>query len=84
MKKLEASFINGLLRIVGQYFFKTFVSSSLEISHYSISLSQSWSLRVFSEHSSFGARKEKQEKGKEGKKGSRKKSKIKQLRREYL
>jgi len=40
-----------------------------------LSLSHSWSLRFFLEHSSFGSRKEKQSKGKEGKQGSRKEEK---------
>ena len=58
---------------------KLFVSSSLELSHYSLSLSHSWSIRVFLEHSSFGSRKEKKEKVKEGKRGSRKETRIRQL-----
>jgi len=52
--------------------YMAFVSSSLELSHYSLSQSLSWSLRVFLEHSSFGSRKEKRGKGKEDKQGSRK------------
>lgn len=38
----------------------------------SLSLSHSWSLRVFLEHSRFGSNKEKRAKEKEGKQGSRK------------
>ena len=75
MKKLEASLIKRLMRISLQDLasvlvsVKLFVSSSLELSHYSLSLtlSHSWSLSVFLEHSSSGSRKEKQAKGKEGK-----------------
>lgn len=58
MKKIEASLIKTPLRqALGQ--------QSLELSHYSLSLSHYWSLKVFLEHSSFESRKEKQEKGKE-------------------
>ena len=40
------------------------VSLVLDLSHYSLSLSHSWTHRVFLEHSSLGSRKEKQAKGK--------------------
>ena len=47
--------------------FMAFVSSILEMSHYSLSFSLSWSLRVVLEHSSLEQRKGKERKGKEKK-----------------
>ena len=72
MKKIEASLIKRLLRIGWQassFQCEHFVNSVLELSHYSLSLSYSWILRVFLEHSwrvwntwDFWSKKEKKEK----------------------
>jgi len=63
VKKIEASLIKRLLRISG----RDLVNSVLELSHFSLSLSYSWILRVFLEHSwrggilGFWSKKEKEE-----------------------
>jgi len=80
MNKIEVSLIKWILRISWQALGSRFFSGLVSITFCQLkfgalplfSLSHSWSLRVFLEHSSFGARKEKKAKAKEGKKGSRK------------
>jgi len=53
----------------------------LELSHYSLSLSLSWTLRVFLEHFGIGSRKEKKARGSKDQAG---KGKIKHLQPDYL
>ena len=76
MKKIEAPFIKRLLRISGQAFANLlsvqFWSSLIILS---LSLTHSWTPRIFFEHSSLRVRKEKQARGKEGNEGSRKEKK---------
>jgi len=67
-KKAYENQLAGLVSVI-------LVSSVLELSPYSLSLSHSSTFRLFLEHSSFGARKEKQAKGKEGKQGASKEDK---------
>jgi len=76
-KKNEASLIKRLLRINSQ----PFVSSYLEISLYSLSLSHSWTLIVFLEQFNIGSRKEKKEKGQ---KEQARKNRIKWLQWDYF
>ena len=59
MKKIEASLIKRLSRISG----KDLVSLDLKLSHYSLSLSYSLTLRFFLEHFGIGARKAKKARG---------------------
>jgi len=59
MKKIEASLIKRLMSISGQ----CLVSLALDLSHYSLSLSYSWKLRVFLEHFGIRARKAKKARG---------------------
>jgi len=58
MKKIETSLIKGLMRISLKDFAQFLVNSVLELSLYSLSLTHSWTLRVFLEHFSIGLRKE--------------------------
>ena len=55
----EASLIKGFMRISG----KGLVSLPFQLSHYSLSLSYSWSCRVFLEHFGIGAKKENKARG---------------------
>ena len=64
--------------------FTNFDSSMVELFLYSLILSYFFTLRVFLEHSSFGARKEKQAKEGRGKERKARKSRIKQLQQDYL
>ena len=60
--------IRGLMhRKASEDQFTAFVSSSLELSHFSLYLSHFWSLRVFLEHSSLEKGMEKKARIKEGK-----------------
>ena len=52
------------------------MNSVLELSHYYLSLSHSWTLRVFLEHFGIGSRKEKKARGR---KEQARKSRVKQL-----
>ena len=71
MKKIEATLIKMLMRI-NWYLFSIQFWSSLSI----LSLTHSWTLRVFLEHFSIGSRKEKKEKRKENIKKGRAGSSI--------
>ena len=62
MKKIEALLIKRLLRIswkASSFQGEPFVSLALPLSHYSLSLSYYWTLRVFLEHFGIVAKKAK-------------------------
>ena len=72
MKKIEASLITRLLRISG----KSLINLDLDLSHYYLSLSHSWTVRLFFEHFDIRARKAKKARGSKDQVG---KGRIKQL-----